>query len=123
MLQAWLEKGGLIMATSALGTGVDFPGIVFVLHVDLPYSMINFAQESERAGRAGEDFDSIIMVGEGKVEKMLSSGKGGLDEKMICEFVTTKECRRRVMSFISATRRSNAEAIRTWQNATNAVKG
>jgi superfamily II DNA helicase RecQ len=54
------------MATSALGTGVDFPGIVFVLHVDLPYSMINFAQESERAGRAGEDVDSIIMVGEGK---------------------------------------------------------
>jgi superfamily II DNA or RNA helicase len=97
-LQSWLEKGGLIVATSALGTGVDFPGIVFILHVDLPYSMIDFAQESGRAGRAGEDVDSIIMVEEGKVEKVLSSHKGGLDEKMICEFVTTKECRRRVMS-------------------------
>jgi superfamily II DNA helicase RecQ len=97
-LQSWLEKGGLIVATSALGTGVDFPGIVFILHVDLPYSMIDFAQESGRAGRAGEDVDSIIMVEEGKVERVLSSHKGGLDEKMICEFVTTKECRRRVMS-------------------------
>jgi superfamily II DNA helicase RecQ len=97
-LQSWLEKGGLIVATSALGTGVDFPGIVFILHVDLPYSMIDFAQESGRAGRAGEDVDSIIMVEEGKVERVLSSYKGGLDEKMICEFVTTKECRRRVMS-------------------------
>ena len=97
-LQLWLEKGGLIVATSALGTGVDFPGIVFILHVDLPYSMIDFAQESGRAGRAGEDVDSIIMVEEGKVERVLSSDKGGLDEKMICEFVTTKECRRRVMS-------------------------
>lgn len=26
-LDRWLEKGGLIVATSALGTGVDFPGI------------------------------------------------------------------------------------------------
>ena len=52
-LQDWLEKGGLMAATSALGTGVDFPGIVFVLHVGMPYGMIDFAQESGRAGRAG----------------------------------------------------------------------
>ena len=42
-LKAWLERGRLIVATSALGTGVDFPGIVFTLHVDIPYSMIDFA--------------------------------------------------------------------------------
>jgi superfamily II DNA helicase RecQ len=97
-LQSWLEKGGLIVVTLALGTGVDFPGIVFILHVDLPYSMIDFAQESGQARRAGEDVDSIIMVEEGKVERVLSSHKGGLNKKMICEFVITKECRRRVMS-------------------------
>jgi superfamily II DNA helicase RecQ len=33
----------LIVATSALGTGVDFPGIVFTLYVDIPYGMIDFA--------------------------------------------------------------------------------
>jgi hypothetical protein len=38
------------------------------------------------------------MVKEGKVERVLSSHKGGLNKKMICEFVTIKECRRRVMS-------------------------
>lgn len=97
-LQTWLEKGGLIVATLALGTGVDFPDIVFILYVDLPYSMIDFAQESGRAGRAGEDVDSVIMAEEGKAERVLASGKGGLDEKMICEFVTTRDCRRRVMS-------------------------
>ena len=43
-LQRWLDNGGLIFATSALGTGVDFPGVVFVLHVDIPYGMIDFAQ-------------------------------------------------------------------------------
>jgi superfamily II DNA helicase RecQ len=42
-LQAWVEKGGFIVATSALGTGVDHAGIVFVLHVGMPYGMIDFA--------------------------------------------------------------------------------
>jgi hypothetical protein len=38
------------------------------------------------------------MVKEGKVERVLSSYKRGLDKKMICEFVTIKECRRRIIS-------------------------
>jgi superfamily II DNA helicase RecQ len=42
-LKAWLERGGLIVATSALGTGVDFPGVVFTLHIDIPYGMIDFS--------------------------------------------------------------------------------
>jgi superfamily II DNA helicase RecQ len=53
-LETWLGEGGLIVATSALGTGVDYPGIVFILHVGMPWSMIDFAQESGRGGRARE---------------------------------------------------------------------
>ena len=34
-IEHWLKYGGLIVATSALGTGVDFPGITLVLHVDI----------------------------------------------------------------------------------------
>jgi superfamily II DNA helicase RecQ len=96
-LASWLEKGGLIVATSALGTGVDFPGVVFVLHVDLPYGMIDFAQESGRAGRAGEDVDSVIMVAEKRVE-MLRGEMRGVDDSTMGEFATTRGCRRRVMS-------------------------
>jgi hypothetical protein len=32
----------LIVATLALGTDVDFLGIVFTLHVDILYSIIDF---------------------------------------------------------------------------------
>ena len=96
-LAAWLEHGGLIVATSALGTGVDFPGIVFVLHVDVPYGMIDFAQESGRAGRAGEDVDSVIVVEEGRVEQMAAKLQG-VDETVISEFVATRACRRIIMS-------------------------
>ena len=33
----------MIVATSVLGTDVDFLGIVFTLYVDIPYGMIDFA--------------------------------------------------------------------------------
>ena len=35
-LQEWVERGGMIVATSALGTGVDFAGIVYISHVGTP---------------------------------------------------------------------------------------
>jgi superfamily II DNA helicase RecQ len=35
-LAAWLKTGGFIVATSALGTRLDYAGIVFVLHVGMP---------------------------------------------------------------------------------------
>jgi superfamily II DNA helicase RecQ len=70
-LQQWSESGGLIVATSVLRTGVDFPGIVFVLYVSMLWSMIDFAQESGRAGRSGELVDSIILVEENSVESKI----------------------------------------------------
>lgn len=97
MLGEWLEQGGLIVATSAQGTGVDFPGVLFTLHVDVPYGMIDFAQESARAGRAGEDVDSIVIVEEGKAKRQLPGGIGGVDKGVMCDFISTKGCRRRVM--------------------------
>ncbi|KAK1809579.1 hypothetical protein LTR12_016055 [Friedmanniomyces endolithicus] len=98
-LDMWLRRGGLIVATSALGTGVNFPGIVFVLHVDMPYGMIDFAQELGRAGRGGEDVYSIIVVEEGRVEQLQGSKRGGLevDQRTMGELITTRGCRRRVM--------------------------
>jgi superfamily II DNA helicase RecQ len=34
-LEQWLKDRGLIIATSALGTGVDFPRIVYIVHVGM----------------------------------------------------------------------------------------
>lgn len=61
-LQEWVEKGGMIVATSALRTGVDFAGIVYILHVEMPWSMSDFAQASGRRGRAGEQVDVVVLV-------------------------------------------------------------
>lgn len=97
-LQSWLEEGGLIAATSALGTGVDFPGIVFILHVGMPWSMTDFAQENGRGGRAGERVDSVIIVEKGEVERILKEKGDEIDVQAMSMFVTGSGCRRGLMS-------------------------
>lgn len=86
------------MATSALGTGVDFPGIVFVLHVGMPWGMIDYAQASGRGGRAGELVDAVIVVGEGSVEHQLSRHAGVVDVWAMGQFIEGEGCRRGIMS-------------------------
>ena len=97
-LAQWKGRGGFIVTTSALGTGVDVPGIVLVVHVDMPYSMIDFAQETGRAGRGGEVVDSIVVVEEGSVERRLQQGVSGVDESAMAEFLVGRGCRRQMMS-------------------------
>ena len=97
-LKEWVENGGFIVATSALGTGVDYDGIVFVLHVGLPYGMIDFAQESGRAGRSGEEVDSIVLVGEDEMSRMTKKKDRTVDEDAMIAFVEGQGCRRGIMS-------------------------
>ena len=87
-----------MVATSALGTGVDIPGIVFVLHVGMPWSMIDFAQESGRAGRGGEWVDSIVLVEERSVGATMGRPMLGVDTSAMGTFITTGGCRRQMMS-------------------------
>lgn len=55
------------------------------MHSDVPYGMIDFAQESGRCGRAGEAVDSIIVVEEGRVELLaeLNRGASGIDQQVM----------------------------------------
>jgi superfamily II DNA helicase RecQ len=41
-LAEWIEKEGLIVVTSALGTKVDITGVVYILHIGMPWSMTDF---------------------------------------------------------------------------------
>jgi superfamily II DNA helicase RecQ len=128
-LEAWLREGGLIVATSALGTGVDFPGIVFILHVGMPWSMIDFAQESGRGGRAGERVDSVIVVEDGEVERMMKQKEGELDVQAMGLFIIGSGCRRGLMSSYLDGKQINCndiesagcdrcgEGVREWQDS------
>ena len=97
-LQAWVEQGGMIVATSALGTGVDFPGIVYILHVEMPWSMTDFAQASGRGGRGGEGFDVVVVLGHGTVEKRMEKESDDIDVQAMGQFLIGSGCRRELMS-------------------------
>ena len=91
-LQEWVERGGMIVATSALGTGVDFAGIVYILHVGTPWSMSDFAQASGRGGRGGEQYDVVVLVGHGEVEQVMEREREKMDVVAMGQFLIGSGC-------------------------------
>ena len=47
---------------AALGTGIDVLGIIYVIHLESSYSIIDYAQEAGCAGRARERVTAIIII-------------------------------------------------------------
>ncbi|KAM7209832.1 P-loop containing nucleoside triphosphate hydrolase protein [Rhypophila decipiens] len=70
---AWIEgrhTSRWIAATTGLGTGIAIEGIVGVVHVEKPYGLVDFVQQTGRGGRrAGE-------VVRRKVKRYEKAGKG-----------------------------------------------
>ena len=61
--QAWVRGETLyIVAIAALGIGIDVSGITYIIYLEAPYSIIDYAQEAGRAGRAGERVQAQIII-------------------------------------------------------------
>jgi superfamily II DNA helicase RecQ len=103
-LQGWTEGragGRWIAATSALGTGVDIRGITAVVHMRVPYGLVDFTQQTGRGGRqAGEVVESIIVTDGRAIEfpdDLFDDDVTQLNRKAMGEFVGTAGCRRQVL--------------------------
>ena len=69
MIASWLGEGGspFIVATHALAEGFDSDQIRLVVHVRGFMSLVQFAQESGRAGRDMQLGHSVVLLREGAV--------------------------------------------------------
>lgn len=63
VLNQWASgSGGWIVATGALGIGIDIPGIIYVIHVRRPYGLTSFMQQAGRGGQAEEICELIVVL-------------------------------------------------------------
>ncbi|KAH6984192.1 P-loop containing nucleoside triphosphate hydrolase protein [Ilyonectria sp. MPI-CAGE-AT-0026] len=61
----WVEgRTPYIVATAALGTGLDVAAVVHIIHLDLPWCILSYIQKAGRAGRAGEQAVAEVIVEE-----------------------------------------------------------
>jgi superfamily II DNA or RNA helicase len=98
MLQAFAAGNKrVIVATSALGMGVDIPDIRCIVHIDWPFTVLDYAQESGRAGRDRLRSEAVMIVQEGEqraaedkqaeAEQQLVRAYVGIDETATCRRV------------------------------------
>lgn len=94
-LKGWIS--GLMLATGALGVGVNVDGILWVFHWGLPAGMMEFVQEVGRGGRGGEDVRSIIMLPESVFRQQLMAATSRLEQNQagLRNLIITLGCRRR----------------------------
>jgi superfamily II DNA helicase RecQ len=100
-LKAW-ERGEekIMIATSALGAGLDMKSVMGVFHIERPYGCIQFVQESGRAGRDGETVKSTLILEEQEYQRLLNINEAMFseDNRVMREFLIAKDCRRRCLS-------------------------
>ncbi|KAF7444189.1 telomere-linked helicase 1 [Pyrenophora tritici-repentis] len=93
-------KQRVIVATSALGMGVDVPDIRCIVHMDWPFSVLDYAQESGRAGRDGERSEAIMMVQDGE-QRAADDKQGEAEQRLVRAYVEgideAATCRRVVL--------------------------
>jgi superfamily II DNA helicase RecQ len=98
IIAGWLADRDqpVIVTTSALGIGFDYPYIRWVIHVDAPSKATAFSQESGRAGRDGSKASSIVLLSatwKPRLEPSLSP-----DEAAMQLYLAQQYCSRGVLS-------------------------
>jgi superfamily II DNA or RNA helicase len=99
-IKKWLGPTGspIIVATSALGVGFDYPYVRWVIHAGTPRRMTDFSQETGRAGRDGYPAESIILLSTNWQPYSGGRYPEDTDEECMQLYLTGEYCCRAVMS-------------------------
>ena len=87
----------VLVSSSSLEEGIDYPCIRFVVYVDLAYSFIGFLQGSGRGGRDNKESTSMFFYlkqdqREHNVESL------SIDKRAIQDYIQERTCKRRIIS-------------------------
>jgi len=52
----------IIIATATLGAGIDYPSVRNIVHIDAPSGIVDYIQETGRAGRDGLYIECITVL-------------------------------------------------------------
>lgn len=91
VIKNWGVTFKTLLATSVIGIGYNNPKLDLVGHWGTPRSMVDFYQESGRAGRGGEDADSVILYS--RVPMMPLEDEAG--RAVLLRMLDMEICRRR----------------------------
>ena len=103
-LNTWMsgESGSPFLAcTTAAGPGVDYPHVRWVIHLEDPYGLIDYAQESGRAGRDGDGAAATILLKRDPILAILPTPldhPDPVDDEAIKRYLQGVECRRLIMA-------------------------
>jgi superfamily II DNA helicase RecQ len=93
-------KKRVIVATSALGMGVNIPNIWCIIHINWLFTVLDYAQESGRAGRDGLRSEAVMIVQEGQ-QRAAEDKQAEVEQQLVRAYVEgtdeTATCRRVVL--------------------------
>ena len=103
-LKTWIQGERVIVATNALGMGIDVANVRLVVHAWMPRRMRDYVQESGRAGRDGQVSQAVVICGgmhkDSKADKQQRQAQQGRRNKAkereenTVDYVEKDQCRR-----------------------------
>ena len=106
ILEQWLNSnsGGWLVATTALGFGLNLPGVRTIIHCGRPYTLSGAIQQGGRGGRSGEIsshtiLENVAYTAPMKEDLITKGSPRDIEEKALTVYIqTSKECRRVILA-------------------------
>ena len=99
VIESWEQgKEKVLVATNGLGTGYDYGAVKLVIHFAKPRNIIDFAQESGRAGRSIPVSYSTVFWDPQRQDEPLAPNQEVLGVLEMIQYVQTNACRRHCLA-------------------------